>query len=198
MTVSTAILVVLAGCAGTSPGLPETLTVTLPDGTEVNVVQGAGAPSLKNSAWKFFRAGENAQGAQFLTLRFGPNGELTRFEDNTIAEEILGSTVIFDGEKHNTGIPNIEYAGATFGAETADATGFSFEALLNVFAPIVGEVASGNANATGTFDRNDADRMTGTFSFDFTLSSLATSVLGDNISEDDLSGNFNFTAERFE
>lgn len=191
--------VALTGCGSSGTGLPSTVTVTLPDGTErTGVERGAGAPSLANSVWQFFRTADNAQGAAFLTIRFGPAGELERFEDNTIAQAILGSTVIFDNTRRPTGIPGLEYAAATFGAETTDATGFSFEARLNIFAPVVGEVASGDANATGVRDPDDPDMMTGTFSFDFTVSSLASSVLGDSISEEDLSGNFSFIAQRVE
>ena len=196
--VAAVVPVALTGCGSSGTGLPSTVAVTLPDGTEVTVERGAGAASLADSVWQFFRTADNAQGAAFLTLRFGPAGELERFEDNTIAQEILGSTVIFDNTRRDTGIPGLEYAAATFGAETSDATGFSFEARLNVFAPVIGAVASGNANATGVRDPDDPDMMSGTFSFDFTVSSLASSVLGDSISEDDLSGNFSFIAQRLE
>lgn len=187
ITISAFALIALAGCFSSS-GLPSSVLVELPDGTTVEAVQGSGAPSLANSTWVF----SNEQGAAFVTIRFGPAGNLERFEDNTIAQEILGSTIIFDGQRQPTGLSGVEYAAATFGAETTDATGFSFESRLNVFAPLVGRVGSGQASATGELEPGDPNTMTGNFSFSFEVS-LPFPL---PIPEEDLSGDIRFIARR--
>ena len=90
----------LAGCGSAQrSGLPETVIIELPDGTTVEAQQGAGAPSLANSRWEFFRTSSSAQSLAFVTIIFGPEGNLESFENNTIAQEIFGDTILFDGQR---------------------------------------------------------------------------------------------------
>ena len=189
IALSTFVLMVSAGC-GSRNDLPPAIVVPLPDGTETQVTLGAGVVSLANTSWQFFR-GSSAQGTPFVTIRFGAEGNLTSFEDNTIASEILGSTILFDGERHDTAQPALTYTAATYGAETSDATGFAFVGLLNVFAPVIGRVASGTASASGTFDPDDPDIMNGTFSYTFEIDVSFPGVASDS-QEDE----FTFIARR--
>lgn len=158
-------------CAGLMPGcgggaadaIPETTIVELPDGTTQEVSLGAGVASLANTTWRFNRVVGDGF-VPFATVSFGPQGNLTSFENNTLAPEIFGDTLLFDGKEHATSQQGLTYVAGTFGAETNDATGFAFEAVLAAFFGIAGQVATGNANASGTFDADNPDRMTGTIS----------------------------------
>jgi hypothetical protein len=155
----------LAGCGSAQrSGLPETVTIELPDGTTVEADQGAGAPSLADSRWEFFHTSSSAQGIAFVTITFGAEGNLESFEDNTIAPEIFGDTIVFDGQRHSTAQQGLQYAAATFGAETADATGFAFEGRLTAFAAGI-QAAKGTATASATYDPDDPDTVVGTFTF---------------------------------
>lgn len=154
----------LVGCWSVpSTGLPGTMTLVLPDGTTVDVGQGSGAPSLADSRWQFFRAPLSAQ-ALVATVSFGPDGELVSFEDNTIAPEIFGNTIRFDGQRHNTAQQGLEYAAATFGAETGDASGFTFEGHLTAFFFGI-QAGNGTATATASYVAGDPDTVEGTFTF---------------------------------
>jgi hypothetical protein len=104
-----------------------------------------------------------------VTISFGSEGQLRAFEDNTFAAEIFGPTLIFDGQQHATSQDGLTYAAATYGAETSDATGFTFVGELNAFAVIIGKVADATATASGAFDPDDPDVMTGTFSFEYDI-----------------------------
>ncbi len=188
---STICLVGAVGCFSSS-GVPNTVELVLPDGTTITVNQGAGAVSLANSAWEF----SDEHGVAFVTLRFGPNGDLTRFEDNTIAEEMLGSTVIFDGQTHDTGVPPVQYTAATYGAQTSDASGFTFEGQMTATVPILGAIAWGEATATGELDPDDPDVMTGEFTYSFEVSSSLPIEIP--IATDDLQGDISFIARRVE
>ncbi len=158
-------LAALTGCGGaTGSGLPETVTVELPDGTTVEVDQGAGVPSLANTIWELFQTTGAGQSLPFVTISFGPEGELERFENNTIASEIFGDTIIFDGSRHNTTQKGLTYAAATFGAETSDSSGFTFEGRLSAFAGPI-QAADATATAVATYDPDDPDTVVGTFSF---------------------------------
>ncbi len=157
-------LIAMTGCGLTGNGLPSTLTIELPDGTTTEVAQGAGASSLADSQWQFFRTAGAAQGLSFLTIRFGSEGNLESFEENTIASEIFGSSIRFDGQRHSTNQKGLQYAATTFGAETSDGSGFTFEGRMTAFAVGI-QAGSATAIATGTFDPDDPDTMTGTFSF---------------------------------
>ena len=148
----------LAGCWGRNV-LPSTVIIELPDGSTVEVDEGGGAESLANTAWQFFRGS-----GIFLTIRFGPDGNLAAFENNTIAPEIFGSTILFDGDVHDTAQGGFTYVASTYGAETSDGTGFSFEGRLAVFVAGI-QAGSATATATGTFDPDDPDTMTGTFAY---------------------------------
>ena len=157
-------LLLSVGCGGT--GLPDTLTVELPDGTQEEVTLGSGVISFADSSWQFYRGvGNSAQGVPFVIIRFGPNGELAAFENNTIASQIFGSDILFDGERHDTTQASLQYAAATYGAETADAHGFAFEGLLAAYVPVLGEVAHATASAVGEFDGDDINTIVGTFEF---------------------------------
>ena len=153
----------LVGCQGGSIA-PESETLTLPDGTVVEVTQDEGAVSLANSRWEL-RSG----GTAFVTFVFDAGGNLTTFQDFTLASDILGSEIILDDTKHDTGITGVQYSAVTFEAETEDGTGFTFVTSLFAFVPIFGEIASGTATATSTLDPADPDIMTGDFVFDITF-----------------------------
>jgi len=155
-------LLAVTGCFSRSNSLPSTIIVELPDGTTVEVEQGDGVPSLADSSWDFYRTAGEAQSTAFVTVIFGPEGALEAFENNTIASELLGPTILFDGERHETSQEGFEYAATTFGAGTADGTGFSFEGRFTAFYAGL-KVGEGEATATGTFDPDDPDVMTGTF-----------------------------------
>ncbi len=157
------VMIGLVGCFG-NRSMPSTVLVELPDGTTVEADQGTGVASLINTKWQFHRTAQAAQGIAFLTLSFGPNGSLDSFENNTIAQEIFGSTIIFDGEQHATAQSGLSYAASTYGAETSDASGFSFVGKMTAYAAGI-EAGNATATATGMFDPNDPDTMTGTFAF---------------------------------
>ncbi len=154
----------IAGCGSRGGGLPSTVTIELPDGTETQATLGAGVLSLANTKWQFFHASGSAQGPAFVTIAFGPAGNLQAFEDNTFASEYFGSTILFDAERHSTSQAGLTYFAATYGAETSDASGLAFEGLLNAFTAGI-KVASARATASGTFDPDDPDTMTGEFAF---------------------------------
>jgi len=151
------------GGGSAATAIPETTTVELPDGTTEEVSLGAGVASLANTTWTFNQDLGGGAFIRFATVAFGPEGNLTSFEDNTLAPEIFGDTLFFDGELHATSQQGLSYTAGTFGAETNDATGFAFEGILAAFAAGF-EVATGEANASGTFDADNPDRMTGTIS----------------------------------
>lgn len=157
-----------AGC-GNKPGqVPDTVTVELPDGTTSTVTLGAGVPSLSSSTWEFFITGEpdssSAQSLPFLVISFGPEGELTQFDENSLAPEIFGDTIYFDGQSHSTNQAGLSYVAGTYGAETADATGFSFVGKLSALAAGF-PAANATATASGTFEPDDPDTMSGIFEF---------------------------------
>lgn len=181
------VLAMTTGCFNQT-NLPQTMTVELPDGTTVEVEQGSGAVILADSAWEFV----DDQGTAFVTVRFGPNGELASFENYMLAEDFLGSDIVFDGTRVPAAMTGLEYAAATFGAATTTGNGFAFEGVLNVFAPPLGRVATGEASATGMLGETDPDQMTGTFTFDFNV--LVPIELP--IPPEQLSGEFPFTARR--
>lgn len=179
----------LAGCGSAQrSGLPETVIIELPDGTTVEAEQGAGAPSLANSCWEFFRSSSSAQSLAFVTIIFGPEGNLESFEDNTIAPQIFGDTIVFDGQRHSTAQQGMQYAAATFGAETADATGFAFEGRLTAFAVGI-QAANGTATASATYVPDDPDTVVGTFTF-------STRVTIASIPDADMDDEFAFVGHR--
>lgn len=158
------ILTLIPGCWGRSTGLPASVDLSLPDGTSVDAEQGRGVPSLANSRWEFFRTAEAAQEAAFVTLNFGPQGELLGFDENTIASEIFGPTIFIDGRRHNTTQTGLQYAAAAYGGQTQDGTGMAFEVRVTGFvAGIKG--AEATATATATYDPATRDIVRGTFSF---------------------------------
>jgi len=175
------------GC-GAGTALPDTVSVTLPDNTVVEVGEGSGAPSLANSKWQFVRTAGNAQGAVFAVIRFGPNGELEAFEENTLATNILGDEVVFDNTRRATKQAGLSYAAATYGAETSDQSGFTFEGRFTAFA--AGIVAGdGSASATATYDENDKSVVFGKFTF-------STRVTLIDMPEANMDDEFDFTGTR--
>lgn len=156
---------IVTGCGSVANPLPQAVTVTLPDGTTTQATLGAGVASLSDSTWQFFATTGEAQGLPFLTITFNEDGALERFDDNTLAPEVFGSTILFDGATHATSVPSVTYSAATYGAETSDSTGFTFEGRLNAFAAGL-RVAGATASASGMFDETDPDVMTGTFEYD--------------------------------
>ena len=183
----------LVGCQGGSG--PETETITLPDGTVVIVGQDDGALSLANSRWEL-RNGDTA----FVTFVFDGGGNLTSFQDFTLASDFLGSEIILDDTKHDTGVPPVQYSAITFEAETSDGTGFAFNTSLAAFVPILGEIASGTADATSELDPNDPDIMTGDFVFDisFDIPPLLADLIPAGVSLDDIHQELEFTAFRIQ
>ncbi len=152
----------MPGC-GSRSSVPATVEVTLPDGSVVDATMGAGVISLANTSWDFY-AGAAARGTPFVRVRFGDEGNLEAFEDNTIASEIFGATIAFDGERHSTSQSGLTYSAATYGAETSDASGFTFEGRLSAFAAGF-EAAAVTATATAEFDPDDPNVVSGTFYF---------------------------------
>lgn len=180
----------LAGCGLGAGPIPESITVTLPDGTTAVVEQGTGVASLANTTWDFFATGTVGQSIAFVRISFNDRGALEAFENNTIATEIFGSTIRFDGQRRETSQKGISYEASTFGAETSDGAGFTFEA--RIFAFVVG-IQAGEATAitSGTIDPNDSNRMTGTFSFTSQVTLL-------DIPEGNIDEAFTFVATRVE
>ena len=178
----------ILGCPSSQSALPGSLTIDLPDGTSVVVERGSGAPSLANSHWQFFRVANNAQSQAFVTIGFGPDGELESFEENTIAPEIFGDTILFDGQRHSTTQQGVEYAAATYGAETADAGGFAFEGRLTGFFSGF-QAATATATASADYDPGDPDTVRGTFSF-------STRVTITSIPEANMDDEFPFEGRR--
>ncbi len=162
------LLFIPLGCGTQGGAIPDLVTVELPDGTTTTATLGAGVASLSDSTWEFYITGQidlsPAQAVPFVVISFGPDGELTRFDGNTFSPEIFGETIYFDGNRHNTNQTGLSYTAATYGAETSDATGFTFEGRLTAFAAGL-NAANATATASGTFDPNDPDTMTGEFSF---------------------------------
>ena len=154
---------VAVGC-GAGSVTPSTATLNLPDGTSVEVSQGAGAASLANSAWQCIRTTAAGQSLAFVTLRFGADGALENFEDSMVAQEIFGTTITFDGARHATAQKGITYSASTYGAETSDGTGFSFEGRLTAYAGGI-QVGYATAIATATLLPDDPNTMAGTFSY---------------------------------
>ncbi len=180
------------GCGNRNNAVPETVTVELPDGTSTTATLGAGVPSLADSTWEFFVTGDledpAAQGLPFLVITFGPEGELTRFDGNTFSPEIFGDTLYFDGKNHSTNQQGLSYTAGTYGAETTDATGFSFVGRLTALAAGF-TAANATITATGTFDAEDPDTMTGELTF-----SVRTTV--DFIPNGNMDEDFAFIAHR--
>jgi len=182
--------IMLMGCGlgGQPNGLPSTVLVTLPDGTQVDATQGAGVITLADSTWDFYRTASNAQSTAFMRVAFGSEGELTRFENNTIASEIFGETLIFDGARHNTTQAGLQYAAATFGAETSDSTGFAFVGQLIAFAAGF-QAAEAEATASAEFDPDVPDTIRGMFTFMSVVTLL-------DVPEGNQSDEFNFIGRR--
>jgi hypothetical protein len=166
IVVPVAFVMLTAGCGVRGGSLPDSVTIELPDGSTTSATLGSGVARLADTTWEFFVTAGPEQAAPFVKITFGPLGNLETFDDNTIAADIFGSQLIFDGQRHSTTVSGITYTAGTYGAETSDANGFAFEGRLNAFAAGF-LVARGNASASGNFDPDNPDLMTGTFSFEF-------------------------------
>lgn len=166
LTVGAFAAATLMGCGaiGGRNTLPSTVTLELPDGTTVEVEQGGGAASLANTTWQFYRTNSSGQSLAFAQITFGAEGNLERFDNNTFASAIFGDTILFDGQIHATTQQGLSYSAATFGAETSDATGFTFEGQLAAFAAGI-PAATATATAVASYDPDDPDTVIGTFNF---------------------------------
>lgn len=181
-------LVVIGGCGGND--LAQSATIELPDGTTQDATLGSGVVSFANSRWQFFQTGPSSQGAAFATIRFGPDGELEAFEENTIASNIFGNTILFDGERHPTNQQGLSYEAGTYGAATADARGFAFEGAVTAFAAGL-QAASATASAQGEFQNDDINTVRGTFEFSSRVTLL-------DIPEGNIDMSFEFIGQRVE
>lgn len=177
----------MIGCGLGAPALPASLTVELPDGEERVAQIGSGPVSLANSEWAFFR-GSSPSGTQFVRLIFDENGGIESFQDNTIAREIFGDTIILDGARHNTTQQGLTYVAGVYGAETTSGDGIAFEVRIKGFAAGI-EAATGSASASATFTNEDHTEMNGTFAFSTAVT--ITDIPGANQSDE-----FEFTAIR--
>ena len=180
-------LSLMAGCGANSKP-PSSITVELPDGTTETVKIGAGAPSLANSRWYFYRTAGSAQAGAFATVVFGPDGNLEAFENNTLASNIFGTEIIFDNTRRATKQAGLSYIAATYGAETSDGNGFAFEGRLIAFAAGI-QAGFGTATAAATFDEDDPDTVRGIFTF-------TTEVTLISLPEANQDEEFNFVGER--
>ena len=178
------------GCGSAGGSLPDAVTIELPDGTTTQATLGSGVATLANTTWQLLVTSEAAQGVPFVIIAFGEQGNLEAFYENTLASEVFGSSILFDGERHNTTQKGLSYSAVTYGAQTSDASGFAFEGRMSAFAAGF-KVASGEAAAVGMFDPDDPNVMTGTFSFGY---DIEVSVPGVPTEGEDQS--LNFVAER--
>ncbi len=185
---SLSMVALAGGCGVGATDVPQTTTVTLPDGTQVQATLGSGVVTLADSRWQVFQAFPGGQGSQMLTLVFGSEGELVSFEDSTLAAALFGTTLIFDGQRHDTVQSGVQYAAGTFGAETSDSTGFTFVGELSGFFAGI-QAATASASAAGTFDPEDPDVITGTFTFKSEVTLL-------DIPEANVDDTFDFIARR--
>jgi len=182
----------LPGCAG-KPSVPSSVDVVLPDGTTVTATLGSGVISLADSVWAFCRSATNPECANpFVVIHFSSTGSLESFEDNTIAREIFGDTILFDGIPHNTAQPALQYVAGTFGAETSDSSGFTFEGHLTALAAGF-EAAVATATAMAEFDPEDSGVVYGTFTFSSQVLLFPELFPGGNIDE-----SFAFAGRRLE
>ena len=171
----------LIGCGAGGTSFPEKTQLELLDGTLIDADRDGGAPSLASSAWDFFRQNDNGTPGLFLVhIEFGPDGNLTGFEENTLAAEVFGQTIILDGERHDTTQEGVSYAGATYGGEAE--TGLGFEVRVAAYYSAF-QVAEGYASAIGEF--TDEDTIEGMFTFRTEVSDLAESFVGPEANQDD-------------
>ena len=182
LSVSTALISI--GCGSGGSGFPSSIEITLPDDTTTTAEVGSGVASLADSEWEVFRVAADGvtRTTMVVTLVFNGKGGVSQFDDNTIASEIFGSQILLDGVRHNTTQQGLQYSAATYGAENE--SGFTFEARLLAFAAGI-EAANGFATATGTFDENDPDMMTGTFAFKTVVTLFSNSSLAADGNQED-------------
>lgn len=152
-----------SGC-GQNPLLPATMPVTMPDGSVIDAALGSGVPFLANTNWACYRLSDD----EFIVrVEFGAGGELVRFYDNTFYfPEILGATIIPDGQVRSCAFPGLSYAAGTYAASADPQLGFV--ASMDLFF-LSNRVATGTAYAWGA---REGDRLTGTFGFETSI--LAT------------------------
>ncbi len=179
------VLTLMVGCAG--PSLPQSLEVELPDGSKVEAEIGTGPASLANSEWEVYRVSSTGQAAPFVTLVFDENGSITKFEDNTIAPEIFGDTIILDGQRHSTAQAGLSYSAGVYGADTEDGTEIALETRIKGFAAGI-QAATVEARVAGTYTDDTRTSMTGVFSY--------KSVVPNFIPNGNVEDEFNFRADR--
>ncbi|HNQ21810.1 MAG TPA: hypothetical protein PKK06_01825 [Phycisphaerae bacterium] len=171
----------LVGGCGSGGGFAKTASLELLDGTIIEAPMSGGAPSLANSEWMFYRRNaDGTPGAPLVRVPFGPDGNLISFEDNTLAVDVFGETIILDGERHDTSTDGVSYAAATYGAEGASGLGFQ----VQVFAYYSSfQVAEGEASLIAEYV--DADTLVGTFYFRTEVSDLAANYVGTGANQED-------------
>lgn len=180
------------GCGSGNDSLPSSVNIELPDGAIVTANRGSGVGSVSDSSWTVYRESNNAAaGIPLVVLKFDSSGVLTSFENNTIASDVFGSTILFDGQTHPTNQPNLSYAAATYGAENQ--SGLGFNAQLAAFAAGF-TVATGSASAIGSF--TDENTIRGLFSFRTQATQFAASVGGDLATQANQEDTFQFIAIR--
>lgn len=150
---------------------------------------------MANTQWAIYRAGATAAGTQFLRLVFDENGGITKFEDNSISPEILGTTILLDGKTHATPEPSVSYKAGVYGAETEDASGITFEIRVKGFAAVL-NVASASAGAVGTFDDETRTAMSGTFWYKTKVENFVIDLVGLTAEQANQNEEFDFVAER--
>lgn len=175
------------GCGLGGPVLPTSLKIELPGGEEQVAQIGSGPVSLADSEWAFFR-GSSPSGTQFVRLIFDEDGGIESFQDNTIAREIFGDTIILDGQRHNTAQQGLSYVAGVYGAETASGDGIAFEVRIKGFFAGI-DAATGSASASATFTNEEHTEMNGTFAFSIVVT--IADIPGGNQSDE-----FEFTAMR--
>jgi hypothetical protein len=143
-------LVVLTGCgASTSPNLPDSLTITMPNGSTQTVNLGSGPAALANSTWACYRVTDNT--TLLARLEFGADGKILRIYDNTFLPEQIGTEFTPDGLVHSLAIYGVEYAAGSFGISVGQDFGFS----VPINAWFLGtQVVSGTVYGSGTVGTN--------------------------------------------
>ncbi len=175
----------VSGCGTTANSLPQTTEVLLPDGSVVTAARGEGPKELAGKQLSLRAVAPSAgQSANFIRLVMNENGGISAFEDNTIAPEIFGSTIILDGRPHPTLQPGLSYAGAVYGAVSSDGKGFTFQAKIQAFAA---GVLAATAEAGVQAEFIDAETVGGVFDY----KTVVTLV---DIPEGNQSGSIEFVA----
>ncbi len=187
-----------AGCFG-APDLPTELDVVLPNDVRQVAQAGSGVPLLADSSWDLFRKADEQEtendampaespyggllGRGFLErlppdtrmirLTFDSAGVATGASENAFyVPDLIGDSLVFDGEFHPTRFPGVAYAAIPFAVTAGNQLGIA----LPVEVRFLGlQVATAVAYAWGTVD---GDRIDGTFGYNVDFNLLADLLLG--------------------